>query len=273
LNAPGQKPTRGFGGRIYFYDADNKAVPVEGQLVVYGYNDTFARPENKTPDRKYAFTPEQFTTHYNETELGASYSVWLPWDEVGGPQLDISLVPIFTATSGQLVVGESSRNLLPGPTTENTATRFERMTIPAGTMAGNGVQRAAYEQGDVIAAPQNPLAFQETSIRVPATLAEQLAKAGPQNSATAQLAAIRSQRNAAAPAQQNTSQPTARSAPALGAAPPPGTPSNQPLARYVRKSHPAPSMPGLQPTPGLQRSPPFPAAPQYAPPSSLMPGQ
>src|SRR4029453_16552070 len=40
LNKSGKKPTRGFGGRIYFYDAANKAVPVEGQLVVYGYDDS-----------------------------------------------------------------------------------------------------------------------------------------------------------------------------------------------------------------------------------------
>src|SRR4029453_7149160 len=140
LNTTGQKPTRGFGGRIYFYDAANKAVPVEGQLVVYGYDDTRVRTDGKTPDRKYAFTPEQFTSHFSETELGASYSVWLPWDEVGGPQLDVSLVPIFTATSGQLVVGESAKNLVPGPTTESTATRFEHMTLPA---TSDGVQRAA----------------------------------------------------------------------------------------------------------------------------------
>ena len=66
------------------------------------------------PDRKFAFTPEQFTSHFSPTELGASYSVWIPWDEVGSEQLDISLVPIFTATSGQLIVGQSSKVLLPG---------------------------------------------------------------------------------------------------------------------------------------------------------------
>src|SRR5688572_3315097 len=109
LNSPGRKPTRGFGGRIYFYDGQNKPVPVEGQLVVYGYNDSKVGGESKTPDRKFAFTPEQFTAHFAPTELGASYSVWIPWDEVGNPQIDVSLVPIFTAASGQLVVGQASK--------------------------------------------------------------------------------------------------------------------------------------------------------------------
>jgi hypothetical protein len=271
LNTSGKKPTRGFGGRIYFYDAANKAVPVEGQLVVYGYDDSKIHTEGKSPDRKYAFTPEQFTTHFSETELGASYSVWLPWDEVGGPQMDISLVPIFTATSGQLVVGESSKNLLPGPTTENAATHFEHMTLPATA----GVQRAAYEQVEALPpVPQNPLAFQETSIRVPSTLATQLAQAGPQSSATQQLAAVRAQRTfLPSPPPEATrttanSQPGLYSQPGLAGAPPPGSPTNQPLARFVHPLHPAPSGSGLQRAPGPLRSPPFPAAQPSGPPSS-----
>ncbi|MCI0358665.1 MAG: hypothetical protein L0211_09285 [Planctomycetaceae bacterium] len=268
LNTPGKKPTRGFGGRIYFYDAANKAVPVEGQLVVYGYDDSKTHTDGKTPDRKYAFTPEQFTNHFSETELGASYSVWLPWDEVGGPQMDISLVPMFTASSGQLVVGESSRNLLPGPTTENSATRFEHMTVPP---AANGVQRATYEQVEGLpAVGKEPLGFKETSIRVPGTLAAQLVTAGPQSSATQQLAALRAQRVAMPNPPPEATRPTASSPPASWAAPPPSSPSHQPLARFVRPLHPAPSGPGLQRSPGPLRSPPFPAAQPFAPPASPM---
>jgi hypothetical protein len=268
LNTAGRKPTRGFGGRIYFYDANNKAVPVEGQLVVYGYDDGKVRTDGKSPDRKYAFTPEQFTSHFSETELGASYSVWLPWDEVGGPQMDISLVPIFTATSGQLVVGESSRNLLPGPTTENTSMRFDHMTLPASEY----VQRASYDQAiGLPRTPQNPLAFQETSIRVPGTLAAQMASAGPQTSATEQLAALRAQRSFAPNPQPETA-PTAAPAPAPRAAPPPSSPTYQPSARFLRPSHPAPSGPGLGRAPGPLLSAPFPGAQPSAPPSSPTPG-
>src|SRR6266550_1589630 len=36
-NEAGKMPTRGFGGRVYFYDAKNKPVAVEGQLVIYAY--------------------------------------------------------------------------------------------------------------------------------------------------------------------------------------------------------------------------------------------
>src|SRR5687768_1742610 len=54
-NQAGQVPTRGFGGRVYFYDAKNSAIPVEGQLVVYAYHNDKPHADSKAPDRKYAF--------------------------------------------------------------------------------------------------------------------------------------------------------------------------------------------------------------------------
>src|SRR6476469_1287130 len=89
LNQAGQVPTRGFGGRIYFYDAKNNAVSVEGQLVIYAYDATVPGANGKPPDRKYAFTPEQFSQHFSPTQLGAAYSIWIPWDAVGQHQMEI----------------------------------------------------------------------------------------------------------------------------------------------------------------------------------------
>ena len=39
-NEAGKPPIRGFGGRLYFYDKNEKTVPVEGQLIVYGFDDS-----------------------------------------------------------------------------------------------------------------------------------------------------------------------------------------------------------------------------------------
>jgi hypothetical protein len=36
----GKPPTRGFGGRLYFYNEKSQAIPVEGELTVYGFDDT-----------------------------------------------------------------------------------------------------------------------------------------------------------------------------------------------------------------------------------------
>jgi hypothetical protein len=116
-NSPGKLATRGFGGRLYFYNQKDEPIAIEGQLVVYAFNDSAETNRGRQADRKFVFTSEQLSTHLSKTDLGASYSIWIPWDGVGGPQLEISLLPVFTASSGQVVMAEQSKNLLPGTTT------------------------------------------------------------------------------------------------------------------------------------------------------------
>lgn len=115
LNAPGQTPKRGFGGRLLFFDQEStEPVPVEGQLVVYAFDET-SRPSHETqPTRRFIFPAEQFARHQSSSSLGASYSVWLPWDEAGGPLRKISLIARFEPVGGAIIVGEQTRHLLPG---------------------------------------------------------------------------------------------------------------------------------------------------------------
>jgi len=58
--------------------------------------------------------------HMSESELGPTYSFWLPWDEVGGRQTEISLIARFEPKGGAVVVGEQTKHLLPGPLVPGT---------------------------------------------------------------------------------------------------------------------------------------------------------
>lgn len=108
----GRTPTRGFGGRLFFYDEKTRAVPVEGDLTVHAFAEN---PDGSVGEvKRYHFTAEQFTQHFSQSDLGASYSIWIPWDAVGGDQMRISLVPSFRAVSGRLVQGEQALVGLPG---------------------------------------------------------------------------------------------------------------------------------------------------------------
>jgi hypothetical protein len=110
-------PTRGFGGRLMFYGADGtEPIKVDGSLVVYAFDERGGDSDDVKPDRKYVLTPEQLAKHHSESEMGHSYSVWLPWDEVGGTQKEISLIVRFLPVDGGLVIGEPSKHLLPGRT-------------------------------------------------------------------------------------------------------------------------------------------------------------
>ena len=109
---PGSPSTRGLGGRIYFYDADNNAVTAEGELIVYGFDDD--NDNNTQPDKKFVFRESEFQSHYSESALGGSYSVWIPWDKVGGYRKSVTLLPVFKTKDGNIIRSEQSINLLAG---------------------------------------------------------------------------------------------------------------------------------------------------------------
>ena len=144
---------RGFGGRLMFYDGKSEApVRVDGKLVVYVFDEEGRAPSDTKPDRKYVLTREQFAEHYSESEIGHSYSVWIPWDAVGGPQKKLSLIVRFKPTEGEMVVSEQASAVLPGTVLPST--------VPPGTIgqaetagrssttprAPRGVQPVAYNQ-------------------------------------------------------------------------------------------------------------------------------
>jgi len=112
LMQSGHTPTRGFGGRLFFYDEKIRAVPVEGELTVHAFAEN---PDGSVGEvKRYHFTAEQFTQHFSQSDLGASYSIWIPWDAVGGDQMRVSLVPSFRTAKGNLVQGETALVGLPG---------------------------------------------------------------------------------------------------------------------------------------------------------------
>ena len=115
LHQAGKTPQRGFGGRLIFYGKDEeKPVLVEGQLVIYAFDETNRAPTDNKPTRRYVFPADQMPRHLSKSGAGPSYSVWLPWDEVGGPQTEISLIARFEPKTGPIVAGEQTRHILPG---------------------------------------------------------------------------------------------------------------------------------------------------------------
>lgn len=115
LEKEASRATRGFGGMVTFYGEDRKSpVRVDGQLTIYAYDDMSADEEDPTPDRKYVFKPEQLANHYGEGPLGPSYSIWIPWDDVGGPRKGIGLIARFDSAKGTTVMGKPTHNVLEG---------------------------------------------------------------------------------------------------------------------------------------------------------------
>jgi hypothetical protein len=139
LTKPGKPPTRGFGGRFYFYNERSQAIPVDGELTVYGFDDTHKSHDAMNfegADKRFKFTPEQFTTHFSESELGASYSIWIPWDAAPGFQKKIMLIPTFMSKDGRVIRGNAAVLNLPGPPSNPSGSGSNRV-IQASSTGGN----------------------------------------------------------------------------------------------------------------------------------------
>ena len=112
---PGSKSIRGFGGRFYFYDARNEPVRVNGDLTIYGYDDqNQSESGDGKADRKFVFKADSLNTHFSESALGESYSFFVPWDNVGGEEKTITLIPVFKTVDGQMPEAKPATLRLPG---------------------------------------------------------------------------------------------------------------------------------------------------------------
>ncbi len=169
LHKPGQKSQRGFGGRLAFFGRESDdPVCVDGQLVVYAYDEANCDPRSGQPTRRFIFPREQFTRHYSESTLGPSYSVWLPWDAVGGPRKNISLIARFEPYQGQLIVGEQTRHLLPGTALAGDAPAdqpgMSEIQLAQHTMAAGVESRAGNSLAKTSESPRREMTT--TSIRM-----------------------------------------------------------------------------------------------------------
>jgi hypothetical protein len=114
LRQPGLPAVRGFGGRVTFFDSTDKPMKVSGTFTVYAFDARSENPSAATPERKFVFLPKDLPKHHDKTKLGDSYSVWLPWDEVGGEERQLTLIARLEAEGGEVVMGSASQQILSG---------------------------------------------------------------------------------------------------------------------------------------------------------------
>ena len=143
MHQPGKPGVRGFGGRVYFYAGEeSQAIEVDGGLVVYVFDSDKMDPHSPSPEKKYVFTPEHMKNHMSEAPLGKSYSIWLPWDEVGGESRSLTLVARFEGTKGGVVLSQPAVKFLPGVAKKENLTSNAAKNDPNTT---SSVQQAGYQ--------------------------------------------------------------------------------------------------------------------------------
>lgn len=156
----GEPAERGFGGRLYFYDGAVDPITVDGRLVIYAFDELNRNPTDHKPTRRYIFPTEQLTKHMSESEIGPSYSVWLPWGGVEGAPTHVSLIARFEPSEGGgLVVSEQARQRLPG---RGIAAPDSGVEVIANQPSTEGVRQTAFETPVAAKVEATPLRTGET---------------------------------------------------------------------------------------------------------------
>ena len=113
------RPMRGFGGRVYFYDQDkNRPVKISGKVVVYAFDEEGRSREDSKPNEGFVFDEKTLNSKgvYKKSKLGHSYNLWIPWDTAGpeGQAKKISLIVRYIPNKGSQVVSSQATAYLPG---------------------------------------------------------------------------------------------------------------------------------------------------------------
>lgn len=149
MHQPNKPGVRGFGGRIYFYRGnETDPIPVDGKLSVYAYDGDGSVDDPTKPLKKYVFTEDQFLEHMSHSDMGPSFSIWLPWDQIGGETRQISLVTRFDGRTGGVVISKPSMKLLPGVAAKKRNRAADAVAGPSGTDDGSVRLATAAEDAD-----------------------------------------------------------------------------------------------------------------------------
>ena len=162
----GEVSVKGFGGRIFFYNANQQLVKADGELIIYGFDDSTKNSDEGTADKKFVYQQDRFQTHYSENKLGASYSVWVPWEPLGGYRKSITLIPMFRTVDGDLIKCTQTIAILPGKVRSDTEVADSQVNRPYKVLGSSSavIRRAGYHSGMAIAGDSQELsqvAFKE----------------------------------------------------------------------------------------------------------------
>lgn len=199
------KSVRGLAGRVYFHDSNQRPIKVDGNFTVYAYvSDGTTGPRKVQPDRKFVFDSENLERHYSESDIGDSYSFWLPWDSIDGNETTLNLLPILKTSDGRIVRGEEVVAFLPGKKLNQIESSIQELQEE---VERNRHRQVLYQSEGFNAHVQRQQSLRTNTIQVPSEASSiQQVLSQPrvgQPSQTDRIAATAPTETAAAPANAN----------------------------------------------------------------------
>lgn len=146
----GKRSERGFGGRVFFYDAKGKTIKAEGTVHIYVFDDDRGLEQAQIPEKKFVFPAETLELRYSKCSLGHSYNFWVPLGPVQGPNRNLSLVTKIELKTGGSVVSSVTRKILPGtgapPTAADSKPKSNNASASLLNQESGSVAQVSYDE-------------------------------------------------------------------------------------------------------------------------------
>jgi hypothetical protein len=157
MSDPLQGDQNGFGARIYFYNEKSQAIPIEGDLTIHGFvtTPTSRQRSHEQPEKKFTFSADQLAGQYNPSDLGASYSIWVPWEGDSGFREEITLIATFKSKQGHLIQAAPTKLFLPG-----------KSRFPDDPSMSDKIQPASFQKKSIPTYDLQPAPVQKESTRI-----------------------------------------------------------------------------------------------------------
>ncbi|WP_437190910.1 hypothetical protein [Planctomicrobium sp. SH527] len=135
-------PTRGFVGQVMFFAHGIDApVRVDGDLMVYVFDDVGTEEEQQKPIHQFEFNSVAMKAFLTETNVGTAYQFFIPYTRKGAQKATCSLRVRLTPKTGNPVYSKMSSIVLAG----KTARKPEVAVSQPLQVHAEGIQLASHE--------------------------------------------------------------------------------------------------------------------------------
>lgn len=110
----GDRPARGFSGQVLFFTADNVPVQVDGEVMVYIFDDQGPEEEQVKPINEFIYPAESWNALLAKGSLGATYNVFIPYTRPGHHEANCTLRVRYSPKQGPTVYSEMIHIVLSG---------------------------------------------------------------------------------------------------------------------------------------------------------------
>ena len=117
MQGPGlqNETARGIGGQILFFDKNDEApAQVDGDVMIYVFDDEGSEEEQARPIHQFHFSPGAWNTHLYKGSLGATYDIFVPYTRPGVQEAKCAIRVRYTPKGGIPVYSEMVNVILPG---------------------------------------------------------------------------------------------------------------------------------------------------------------